>query len=231
MACDEGWVHAFFFDEFADERVDDARVGEGWGAFYVYLLEDPLEEVVCLLRVEFVAGWEFLACGFLQGGDHLDALPGRGPVDVVGLAGLRLVCGLVRAGDLLDETGNELLGQVHHVVDIRERPVELAGGEFGVMREIDAFVAEQAADFVDLVQAADDELLEEEFRRDSQVHVHVVIVVVRDEWLGRRATRDGVHDGCLNLHEHAVVEKLADVGDHARTRDESLPAALVHDQI
>ena len=45
-----------------------------------------------------------------------------------------------------------------------------------------------AADFVDSVDAADDEHLVVEFRRNSHVTVEVQLIVVSDERLGRSTT-------------------------------------------
>jgi hypothetical protein len=56
--------------------------------------------------------------------------------------------------------------------------VELARGELGVVREVDALVAELAAHLVDAVEAADDELLEVELGRDAHEEVQVQVVVV-----------------------------------------------------
>lgn len=59
---------------------------------------------------------DLLACSFLKGRDHLDALPWPGPVDLVLFTGLRVECSLVRALDLEDELGDHLLRHLDDVV-------------------------------------------------------------------------------------------------------------------
>lgn len=65
---------------------------------------------------------DLLACGFLEGRDHLDALPWPGPVDLVLFTGLRVECGLVRALNLEDELRDHLLRHLDDVVVVRVRP-------------------------------------------------------------------------------------------------------------
>jgi len=231
VARDEGRVDARLLDEFADEFVQHAGVGHGWRALDVVLRQELLEELVRLLRVELVARRELLARGLLEGRDHLDPAPGRLPVDGVHLAGLGVEGRLVAAGDVLDQTGDELLSQVHDVVDVRVGPVELAGGELRVVGEVDALVAELAAQLVHALQTADDEHLEVQLGRDTHVQVHVELVVVRDERLGRRTAGDGVHHGRLDLDEVAAVEEAANVADDLVACDEDVARLVVHDQV
>jgi hypothetical protein len=58
-----------------------------------------------------------------------------------------------------------------------------------------AFVAEVAVDLEHAVEAADDQALQVQLRRDAQEHLHVQRIVVGDERLGRRAAGDGCSIG------------------------------------
>ena len=49
------------------------------------------------------------------------------------------------------------------------------------MGEIDALVTEVLANFEDLAELADNHLLEEQLRGNTQVHVHVKVIVMGDE--------------------------------------------------
>lgn len=231
VSGDHGGVDTLFLDELADELVEHARVGQRRRALRVGLLEHALEKLVGLLGVQRVARWEFLAASLFQGGDHLDALPGLGPVDLVDLAGLGVEFGLVAACDFLDQVGDEVFGQVHDVVDVGKGLVELAGGEFGVVGQVDAFVTELAADFVDAFQTADNQLLEVQFWGNAHEELHVQLVVVGLEGLGCGSTGNGVHHGSLDLDEIALVKVAADVADHLGAGDEGLAGIVVHDQI
>ena len=85
------------------------------------------------------------------------------------------------AVDLLGDEGDEFFGEVHQVVVVGVGLVELEHGELGVVLGADAFVAEVAVDLVDAVEAADDQPLEIELRRDAQEEVEVERVVVGGE--------------------------------------------------
>jgi len=58
--------------------------------------------------------------------------------------------------------------QVHQVLVGGVRHVELEDGELGVVLGADALVAERAPDLVHAVEAADEQPLEIELRRDAQ---------------------------------------------------------------
>ncbi len=73
----------------------------------------------------------------------------------------------------------------------------------------DALIAEIAIDLVNAVQAADDQPLQVELRRNAQVEIHVHGVVVGHEGQRRRSTRDGLHHGCFHLQIAALIEEHA----------------------
>ena len=79
----------------------------------------------------------------------------------------------------------------------------------------DALVAEDAADLVDALEAADDEALEVELGGDAQVEVAVQGVVVGDEGPGGGAAGRRQEDRRLHLQEAAPVHEAADGGDDA----------------
>ena len=53
----------------------------------------------------------------------------------------------------------EFLDEVHHAVVVGIGLIHLHGGELGVVARVHALVAEDAAHFVDALEAADDEAL------------------------------------------------------------------------
>ena len=120
------------------------------------------------------------------------------------------------AGQRLAELGEERLGQLHQVAVVGVRLVELEHRELGVVLGRDALVAEDPADLVDAVEAAHDQPLEVELRRDAQVEVHVERVVVGHERPRRRAAGDRLHHRRLDLEEAARVEERADRLDEPR---------------
>jgi hypothetical protein len=60
---------------------------------------------------------------------------------------------LIRSKDGLDHAGEELLRDLHQVRVVGVGHVELAGGELGVVRHVDAFVAKLLTDLVYPVNA------------------------------------------------------------------------------
>lgn len=127
----------------------------------------------------------------------------------------------------LDQT----LRQIHHIIHIRIRHVKLADSKLGVMRHIDAFIPEDTTDLVHTVQTAYDELLEVEFRRDTEVEVEVEVVMVRNERLRRRPTRNHTRHRRLDLKETEVIEVTTDVVDDARPCDEDPTGLVGEDEI
>ena len=104
---------------------------------------------------------------------HFQPLPRRCQVDVIVLVG-----DFLRSQNLLSGIGDHLLGQFHHLQIIRIGPVELKLGEFRVVLERDALVAEITSDLIDLFQIAYEQPLEIQLERDSQVHVLLELVMV-----------------------------------------------------
>ena len=113
-----------------------------------------------------------------------------------------------------DHVGQALHRALHHddeVVVVGVGHVQLEHGELGVVPRRHALVAEIAVDLVHALQAADDQALEEQLRRDAQVHVHVERVVMRRERPRRRAARNGLQHRRLDLEEIHRVEEVAQV--------------------
>jgi hypothetical protein len=125
----------------------------------------------------------------------------------------------------------QLLGEVHQVVVIPVRLVELEHRELGIVARGNALVAEVAVDLEHLLEAADDEALEVELRRDAQVELHVERVVVRRERPRRRATRNGMHHRRLDLEIAARHEELADRLHDLRALDEHVARRRIGDQV
>jgi hypothetical protein len=231
VAGDECGVDALLLDEFANKSVEHAGVGERGCALDASLLEHALQELVELVGVHGVASRELLTASLLKRRDHLDALPGLGPVDLVDLAGLCVELGLEAAADGLDEALDEVLSAFHDIVDVGESLVVLAGGELGVVSKINALVTEDTAELVDLVDAADNQLLERQLSGNAEGKGHVEVIVVGPEGLSGGATSVLHEDRGLDFVEAVVVKVVTDVPDDLGALDEGVSGALVHDQV
>ncbi len=111
------------------------------------------------------------------------------------------------------------------------RRVELHHREFGVVPNRDAFVAEAAVDLEHALEAADDQALQVELRRDAQVHRLVERVVVRDERLRVGAAGDRVQHRRLDFHEAVGDHEAADRAERVAARAEALAGVRIGDQV
>lgn len=110
-----------------------------------------------------------------------------------------MVGDLVAAGDVLDKPRNHRLSDIHDVFHVGIGNVKLASGKLGVVGQVNALVTELPSNFVDTVHAADDEHLKVKFRSDSHEQIHLELVVVGNERLGRGTSSNHVHHWCLDL--------------------------------
>lgn len=231
VAENKGGVDTGLFDELAHELVEHTGVGERWRALDAGLLEHALEKFARLSGVELVTWGKLLAGGFLEGWDHLYAPPGGLPVHVVGLACLGVEGGLVAAGDVLDETRNELLCEVHEVESVSVCLIKFAGSELGVVSKVNAFVSELTAHLIHTLKTTDNQHLQVQLRRNTHKQVHVEFVVVGNERPRSRATGNGIHHWGLDLREVTRVEEVSDVANNLSPGDKDITRLVVHDQV
>jgi hypothetical protein len=95
----------------------------------------------------------------------------------------------------------------------------------------DAFVPEVAVDLVDALDAAHDQPLEVQLRRDAQIEPHVERIVMRDKRSRRRATRDRLHHRRLDLQVTLGIHRLPQCLDHLRAHAEYALCRFVDDQV
>ena len=153
-------------------------------------------------------------------------LPGRREVDRLAVA-----LDLRRAEDPLDDAGDELLGERHHAVVVGAADEPLEHRELGVVLRRHPLVAEELAQLVDVLEAADDGALQVELGRDPQEEVAVERVVVRFERTRRGAAGEPLQDRRLQLDVAALVHVVADRRQHLRPQREDLARALVGHQV
>ena len=94
-----------------------------------------------------------------------------------------------------------------------------------------AFVAEVAVDFKDAFKTADHEALQIQFRRDSQVHIHIERIVVRDKGFCIGAARDRVEHRRFHFKEAVIEHEGADGGNGLRAGEEAVARFLIHDEV
>ena len=99
------------------------------------------------------------------------------------------------------------------------------------MLEGDALVSEVLADLVHALEPPDDQPLQIELGRDSQIKVDIQLVVMRDERLREGAAVPRLQDRSLHLHEAVLVEPAADGRDHLAPEQEVVSGLLVDQQV
>jgi len=73
------------------------------------------------------------------------------------------------AGDSLDHFTEKFLCERHQVIVVTVSPVELTGGEFWVVGQVNAFVSKLFSHFIHAVKTTNDELLKVQLWRDAHV--------------------------------------------------------------
>ena len=87
---------------------------------------------------------------------------------------------------------DQFLDQLGDLLEIRVGPVAFEHGELRIVPARDAFVAEVAVHFEDLVEPADEQSFQVKLRRDAQIEIDPERLVMRAKRLRRRAARDGL---------------------------------------
>ena len=152
--------------------------------------------------------------------------PAGGQVDL-----LPLPLHLVGAQNLLGGGGQQVLKQVHHIVEVGIGLVELDGGKLRVMLGVHALVAEDAPNLIHPVHAAHDKPLQGQLSGDAHVHVDIQGVVVGDEGPGGGPAGDGIQHRSLHLNKAPAVHKVPDVLDKSGANDEVALHLRVDDQV
>ena len=136
-----------------------------------------------------------------------------------------------RAGGGAGGVAQHLLGEVHQIMVRPVGRIELHHRELGVVADRDAFVAEVAVDLEHPLEAADDQALQIQLRRDAQVHLLVERVVMRDEGLGIGAAGDRVQHRRFDFQEVMLDHMAADRGHRLGAGHETGAGGLVGDQV
>ncbi len=138
---------------------------------------------------------------------------------------------LGRAENLLRGVAEHLFNEAHDLLIIEVSAIELKLGEFRVVLVGDAFIAEVAADFINAVEAADEQTLQIELEGDSQVQILVQLVVMGDERTGRGAAVNRLEDRGLDFEEVMAVEEAAQGADDLGTLAEDVLDLRVDNEV
>ena len=126
---------------------------------------------------------------------------------------------------------HQLLGQRHQLLVVGVGLVELEHRELGVVLRRDALVPEVARDLVDALEAADDEPLQIQLRRDAQEEIHVERVVVRHERPRRAPPAIGCITGVSTSRKPRASRKRRIAAITLAAHLEHAPRVRVDDQV
>ena len=99
------------------------------------------------------------------------------------------------------------------------------------MRPVHPLVPEDAREFIDAIEPADEQLLERKLERDPEEERHVERVVVRHERTRHRPAIDRLEHRRLHLEESARIERLPERPDHVRARLEDASCLRIEHQV
>ena len=165
--------------------------------------------------------------------EHVGDDVGHGTADPLTrkVDGLALVLDDLGVADGFVGRLDDALGKRLHALEVGEGAVGLHGGELGVVGEVHALVAENAADLKDALKTADDAALKVQLGSNTQVALLIERVEVRNERLSRSAALNGLQNGGLDLHVAVGLHKAAEGGENLRALAEGLANVVVGDQV
>ena len=221
ISMDEGRLDEGSFDELIEEGLYDVA-----GAVPAL----PERDFVLLGKLHRFLKGDVLAeidAGLLEDGfGHRDRTEGLREIDHVAIP-----VEFLFADHLIRDLMEEAFGPFGHIAEVGISLIEFDGGEFRIMAVIDAFVTENASDFVNAVDAANHAFLEVKLGGDAKIEIAIESVMVGDEWTGGGTTRNGAKNRGLDLHEALGVTIGADTTDDRGTGKSDSSRVIVDDEV
>ena len=104
--------------------------------------------------------------------------------------------------------------EVHQIMIIRVRLIELHHGEFRIVPRGESFVTKITVNFEYFFKSTHNQTLQIQLGCDAQVHSLIQRIVMRHKWLGTRTTRDHMHHGCFHFHKTLGLKVLTHTVDN-----------------
>ncbi len=99
------------------------------------------------------------------------------------------------------------------------------------MRSIHAFVAENSANFVNLVEAADDKAFQVKLCLNSQIHFHVKCIVMRNKRTSGRADLQSMKNRRIDFRISQIIKIISDFTDDHTALNERVLNFRINDKI
>mmetsp|Transcript_21152 Transcript_21152/g.46626 ORF Transcript_21152/g.46626 Transcript_21152/m.46626 type:complete len:226 (-) Transcript_21152:959-1636(-) len=146
MFSDEAWTHNVILDVVAAKLVKQTRCRTRRRTLQLQLGDQVIQLLECLWVIKISP--QFHATLLLNLFNHGNARPGRCKIYFHWrtVRSVWVVLDLVAALNVQNHCTEELFRHVHQIIVVRICHVELACGEFRIVRQINALIAEVAAD-------------------------------------------------------------------------------------
>ena len=131
----------------------------------------------------------------------------------------------------LGQVSEHGFSQLHHALVIGVCLVEFHQRELRIVPCVDTLVTEYTADLVDALEASDDQSLEVQLERDTELDVLVQRIIVSLERPGCGTAGVGHQHRCLDFHESPAVEEVTDLLDDLGSLDEGIFNLGINDQV
>ena len=209
-------VFAEFFKEFVDD-VTDFPVGFVMNAMFV-------RNLASFFNSHFLP--EINAGIFLDQVNHMRALERLVKVDFRSLIRHDAVVGNDLCGSFEDA-----FGFIHDVLEVKISSICFEHGKFRVVMRIDAFITENASDFINAFHSADDQAFQMQFKSDAQIKLNIERIVVSDERTSRSTAGLRMQDGRFNFKEAVFVKIATNCRHDATAINETIVAFAIRNQI
>ena len=166
------------------------------------------------------------AAGFFDGVIHAEAAERRRQIEITAV-----IADFQRSVDFLAGRGDQVFGHIHHAVIIRIGLIELDHRELWIVTNVNALVAEIAADFVHALQTADNQAFQIKLRRDAQKEIHVESIVVSYKGTRRRSAGNDVEQRGFHFNVIQLIQLPAENGNNLRALDKGVLDGRIHNEI
>src|SRR5262249_15043947 len=126
-----------------------------------------------------------------------------------------LIHDLARSRRFFHDREEHFFSQIHELVIVAVSPVKLQHGELGIVTRADAFVAEDASDFVRGSEPAYEESLKGQRGAEAHEEIDTQRVMMRHERTRMAPPRLDLQNRRFDLEAASCVEKISDAAhDH-----------------
>mmetsp|Transcript_9194 Transcript_9194/g.13496 ORF Transcript_9194/g.13496 Transcript_9194/m.13496 type:complete len:262 (-) Transcript_9194:123-908(-) len=126
---------------------------------------------------------------------------------------------------------HKLFRQIHHIIVVSVCLVKLNRGKFRIMTGRNPLVTKDTPNFIDTIEATNDQPLQMQFCRDAKRQIHVHGVMIGLKRLSLSTPRLRMQDGRFNLQKSHGVEFPSEGGGDDRALAKGFPHVRVDNEV